>query len=214
MSPGDCHMSEWDSKKQSEHWRELAAQLGLPPDQGSHEASPKLKTSQSKRSGTGEETNPHLLRQDRAQKAAEHELKSHSDKTSTPPSSGDDILRAADNESDFDDVAPPTEKGAESILPNRGSRRRPAKRPRDPAESGRRGRRRVSHKRESRDELTAESSQDASGVSGDPRADDPDFSEPEPAIDKSQDNEELDTLSDWNVPTWAELIASLYRPER
>jgi hypothetical protein len=27
-------------------------------------------------------------------------------------------------------------------------------------------------------------------------------------------DEDLDTLSDWNVPSWAELIASLYRPER
>lgn len=27
-------------------------------------------------------------------------------------------------------------------------------------------------------------------------------------------DEEIDTLSDWNVPSWFELIASLYRPER
>jgi hypothetical protein len=27
-------------------------------------------------------------------------------------------------------------------------------------------------------------------------------------------DEELDNLSDWNVPSWTELIASLYRPER
>ena len=29
-----------------------------------------------------------------------------------------------------------------------------------------------------------------------------------------QELEELDDLSDWNVPSWNELIASLYRPER
>jgi hypothetical protein len=28
------------------------------------------------------------------------------------------------------------------------------------------------------------------------------------------DTEDMDTLSDWNVPSWAELIASLYRPDR
>ena len=28
------------------------------------------------------------------------------------------------------------------------------------------------------------------------------------------DSDDVDTLSDWNVPSWAELIASLYRPER
>jgi hypothetical protein len=28
------------------------------------------------------------------------------------------------------------------------------------------------------------------------------------------EKEEIDTLSDWNVPSWAEIISSLYRPER
>jgi hypothetical protein len=28
------------------------------------------------------------------------------------------------------------------------------------------------------------------------------------------EKEEIDTLSDWNVPSWSEIIASLYRPER
>lgn len=30
----------------------------------------------------------------------------------------------------------------------------------------------------------------------------------------NDDNEEIDNLSDWNIPSWAELIASLYRPDR
>jgi hypothetical protein len=29
-----------------------------------------------------------------------------------------------------------------------------------------------------------------------------------------QPEEEPDTLSDWNVPSWQDLIASLYRPDR
>jgi hypothetical protein len=34
--------------------------------------------------------------------------------------------------------------------------------------------------------------------------------------DKEDDapDDDIDTLSDWNVPSWQELIASLYRPER
>ena len=32
--------------------------------------------------------------------------------------------------------------------------------------------------------------------------------------DDEADPDDVDTLSDWNVPSWAELIASLYRPER
>jgi hypothetical protein len=38
----------------------------------------------------------------------------------------------------------------------------------------------------------------------------PDQAPPEDDLNQ----EEMDTLSDWNVPSWAELIASLYRPER
>jgi hypothetical protein len=35
-----------------------------------------------------------------------------------------------------------------------------------------------------------------------------------PAADTDDDSDEVDNLSDWNVPSWQELIASLYRPER
>lgn len=31
---------------------------------------------------------------------------------------------------------------------------------------------------------------------------------------EEEDIDEVDTLSDWNVPSWTELIGSLYRPER
>jgi hypothetical protein len=36
----------------------------------------------------------------------------------------------------------------------------------------------------------------------------------EPAEDVHEDDDEPDNLADWNVPSWQELIASLYRPER
>jgi hypothetical protein len=35
-----------------------------------------------------------------------------------------------------------------------------------------------------------------------------------PEDEGADDAESLDTLSDWNVPSWADLIASLYRPDR
>ena len=35
-----------------------------------------------------------------------------------------------------------------------------------------------------------------------------------PSTSADNDIDEEDTLSDWNVPSWTELIASLYRPER
>lgn len=42
----------------------------------------------------------------------------------------------------------------------------------------------------------------------------PEAEPPETAPGPEEKDEELDNLSDWNVPSWAELIASLYRPER
>jgi hypothetical protein len=37
--------------------------------------------------------------------------------------------------------------------------------------------------------------------------------QPSPEPDED-DNEDLSDLSSWDVPSWNELIASLYRPER
>jgi hypothetical protein len=34
------------------------------------------------------------------------------------------------------------------------------------------------------------------------------------AVEADDGGDELDNLADWNVPSWNELIASLYRPER
>ena len=35
-----------------------------------------------------------------------------------------------------------------------------------------------------------------------------------PPPDDEGDDDEVDNLSNWNVPSWNDLIASLYRPER
>ncbi|HWY86465.1 MAG TPA: hypothetical protein VNX28_07065, partial [Gemmataceae bacterium] len=45
--------------------------------------------------------------------------------------------------------------------------------------------------------------------------DDVELAEPVEAVhEEEDDDEEIDKLTDWNVPSWAELIGSLYRPER
>ena len=46
---------------------------------------------------------------------------------------------------------------------------------------------------------------------------DADLDEPaidEPATDRDFGDDEPTDFSEWNVPSWQELIASLYRPER
>ena len=47
--------------------------------------------------------------------------------------------------------------------------------------------------------------------------DDDDDADEEPDVDEDEDDDEdvePIVLTDWNVPTWQELIGSLYRPER
>jgi hypothetical protein len=34
------------------------------------------------------------------------------------------------------------------------------------------------------------------------------------SISEADEKDEVDNLTDWNVPSWNELIESLYRPER
>ncbi|MCI0681499.1 MAG: hypothetical protein L0Y71_05300 [Gemmataceae bacterium] len=37
---------------------------------------------------------------------------------------------------------------------------------------------------------------------------------PTSAVDEEDDDEPIETFADWNVPSWPEIVASLYRPER
>jgi len=41
-----------------------------------------------------------------------------------------------------------------------------------------------------------------------------DMERSEPLPEEEDDDEEIDKLTDWNVPSWNDLIGSLYRPER
>lgn len=40
------------------------------------------------------------------------------------------------------------------------------------------------------------------------------LSSPQPAAENDDDDEPVETFADWNVPSWQEIVASLYRPER
>jgi ribonuclease E len=73
-------------------------------------------------------------------------------------------------------------------------------------ESGRRPRRRRSRGRNPEPE-------DAPQVAVNTNADVSDDAEEE-ELEPANREEEVDDLSNWNVPTWGELIGSLYRPER
>jgi hypothetical protein len=72
----------------------------------------------------------------------------------------------------------------------------------EPRGRGRRGRGGRSRRKSRRDEEAPATASDE--VTGETAA----------TPEEDDDTEEIDSLSDWSVPSWTELIASLYRPER
>jgi hypothetical protein len=86
----------------------------------------------------------------------------------------------------------------------------------DGSKRGRRGRGRKRHKKtpvleERAEETPLEDEEDLDAESVDLEADLDESAEPER---EDEELDDVDTLSDWNVPSWTELIESLYRPDR
>jgi hypothetical protein len=211
-----------DPDRQREHWRELAELLGLNPDAPQDSEKPK----------------PHL------EAAARVPPEVHAPARSEPvPAVRGEPLKD-DFEGEPRSVSPPEEpeqvqsaRERENIAPpaqERDEWRPPARDEERPRRGkGRRGGRGGSERKEfssggaegdteARDRQSADDDEDqgASDPRGRERSPEPLEEEPmeeveSPSVTVADDEiDEEDTLSDWNVPSWNELIASLYRPER
>jgi hypothetical protein len=184
------------------HWDELAEQLGLPPD-GTH-------------------TSPKMDRSDeikRPQPSIHRELSNLAEGTKAPDERLEDTLAPVDLPSE-------TEPGSDD--------ERPARRRR-----GRRGGRRHREAREGSDSERTRRPRSASRGDKRPRKtrpspeaeevhaeelpphdldleqsqDDHDL-EPEtpPNAPAETDDEEIEKISEWNIPSWVEIVSGLYRP--
>jgi hypothetical protein len=195
---------EHQANSDTDHWNDLARQLGLDAEPSAHEPPPSPQ--------------PHTRR-------AVHEEPAATE--SARPASKEDIdagsVRAqragpqptesgAKEEPPADEA--PRRRGGRGRSSRRGSRSREEGEPRQaPADSAeptpeekesskeerKEGRRRGRGRR--RRDSEAEETEAPPAQAG--------------AAEEEDDRlEEVDTLSDWSVPSWNELIASLYRPER
>lgn len=195
------------------HWDELARQLGLEPEQSGRKPEAPAKPIRS------------------PEPVAERSPETHAPE----PAFEEDRYEAGPHEDRFEEIAseqPVEPHEAEEPAAEEPPQRR---RGRQGRAGGRRGRR-------SRDETAAEPGdtgevvaetppqeetaaeqepgrrrgrrrgrRDAEPVEGESKAEP---AEEAAAAEEDDSIEEVDTLSDWNVPSWNELIASLYRPER
>ena len=203
-------------QEQSQHWRELAEQLGLPADS---EGPPR--------------TTPDT-----------HERPAQSSSPAEPPPSdiSDKALSFPEAEEPVDFhrhdesfPAPKTEAPARELSEGYGHSQDP-----DTQQSARKGGRRRRGNSERRSSQRSDGPEDRSPVDnagahkvrsgrgrrGKSRNKDGDsVPAASKAIDATryetdaeplspEDREEVDNLSDWNVPSWTELIDSLYRPDR
>lgn len=215
-------MTDEERRQREEHWRALAEQLGLDPaSEPSPEAEPRTlprdepaSISPAVRAEEPEwdpaETQPRS--EERAVDAEAEEETHHGTgqalDVDTPParlererparSKRGRGRRAPRKESVAEDPEGTPEVMAEREEPPGADHESPVA----TQESGKRERRGRRRGRPRDHEPVAESDQ--------PEADEPDATAHTEA--EEDDTEEVDTLSDWNVPSWNELIASLYRP--
>jgi hypothetical protein len=212
-----------DTSKESDHWRELAELLGLPPE--------------------GAAPSPAAANRPQPEKAAPPAVvetapareKEPVDAAGLPPAQprewvGKGVAR--------DETAPVTEieesqhaataPEPEEDRPRRGQRRgrrghkergedrmdRDRSRAEEPVGVGEE----AAHEEEEKSERGAgwERRRDAEDRDVEPEIieEAEDVEEASPPPEDDEDDADIDKLKDWNVPTWNELIAALYRPDR
>jgi len=221
-----------DQEQLRQHWQQLAEQLGLDAP-GQPATAPTPVPIKEKR--------PTASKMDQAEKAEPSEAQTEREGTFVR---NDDKTFGASEAEAAPAKAPAPDQFVAVAETSAGAVSDPAEPPIDEPRPERRGRRerrpergergKSSHRRRDsgprrREEasLPAERAENLLEMNGPEDSSEPELPEEiEPAFvdetssaeerkqDDEVDNDDVDTLSDWNVPSWAELIASLYRPER
>jgi hypothetical protein len=228
---------EQEQARQRQHWQELAELLGLDPEPAA--VSPGQVTG-TKPAEAGEIRKPEEAGEPEAPPATERRPRAA---VSSPESQWQPIAEAIDEAQEVEESPPPEQSApvqlfsdsGEAEIEERGGgkkRRRGRRSSRDSKRAGRGDTADPSVNEpaeKSDDESSPEQPRErARRQRGGHRQALPtektDFSEVDEeetiesplaaAEDEDDSDDELDNLSDWNVPSWNELIASLYRPDR
>ncbi len=199
-------------------WRELHKLLGLPPE--SQAAAPERAPPRAEPPAEASAVPlPHREPEEERDLAEEELGEPLEEEVETPPPEEEEILPPPSAREEQEEEA---EALADEEEPPRRGRRR-----------GRRGRRgRPGREEEARrpvsletDDTEVEPAEDVSGREHPLRSPDEepaedlsseDEEELEPVSDSTDedDDEPMETFADWNVPSWQEIVASLYRPDR
>src|SRR5262245_21632146 len=208
-------MSDAADKSTEDHWARLASELGLEgePNTSPNRPAPRREPADD----PAESTNPHdeefaaPPRGRRRRSASEREADTTALSEGEPPA-----------EPDLVDVEPPPEKprrgrksaNAEADVPvdDRDESTASAEEaPESPKEEAPKRRRR----RRSRKRRSGEPPETVAAEAAESTDPDEDTSEVEAAPEPAEDDEPApEVIADWNVPSWNDLIASLYRPDR
>jgi hypothetical protein len=217
-----------DDERIRQHWQELAEQLGLeseaePPAVG--KPAPRLTSQPPPPEPASKEAKKESWEEQERSSPAQHQSISDREPVAEESAPADwpvrDEVESQEERApqSATEEAPRRRRGRRSEDQPRGSRTKNASAVSEPGpeevsppgetideKSAERGpRRRKGSPRRSRDEETPISAEEI-GSEGPTVAAEP--------SDKDADKDDLDTLTDWNVPSWTELIDSLYRPDR
>jgi hypothetical protein len=219
-----------DQEQLRQHWQQLAEQLGLEP---SEPAAPLSMTSMQEAKepfGSSSESSTVEYRETKVKDQEfgfEHSGSPIEDRKSQLE---DEVVKQVESISESQPSTPassPSEDYSPSEEPTREERRggHRGRKPRgsDRGERSPRAKRDSGRRRQEAEPTPAEDRTEGFAVE-ESREDSESSEEVEPAIlhDSSspelesaeEDIDDVDTLSDWNVPSWSELIGSLYRPDR
>jgi ribonuclease E len=200
-----------DSRKDDQdRWRELHELLGLPPDEAPaappppppapKHIEPAPLTSAEPEELASLPKAPRVFDEPRTDASVVQE------EASVPPLEEEEIPPPLSDDETAPTEARMTEEDEDR--PRRGRRR------------GRRGRRSRSRREEAPADVASLDNDDTdvepteNELAPAPAAVDDDEEEMPAARLDDEDDEPLETFADWNVPSWQEIVASLYRPER
>jgi hypothetical protein len=210
-------MSDQDRTKQREHWQAIAEQLGLsadpelPPSAG---ATPTATEKSLSEPAHREERQEKFVspREEPLTPSTEQDRDSRSLMQQQEPDRPE--IQAADQE---EEGLTNAEDKPESPAKTRRGRRGRGTRDKGAVE-GKEGEARLDEELSSAEsaEKAARPSRRGSGLGRGKkeRVASREKERTQPADSEDDDSDELSSLKDWNVPSWNELIASLYRPER
>jgi hypothetical protein len=211
-----------DQEQLRQHWQELAEQLGLDAPEQPGAASESKKDESGHASITEMEKTelrpiPSADQESLAGNEPAHFAVGDTAPAASKAPAADQFVAVSETSGDEPPPGSPEPPIDDSRRGRRG--RRPEKNERDKPR-----RRRDSSPRPRDEAFPSEADDDSSEMNGPadpsetefPEEIEPEFGEDSsgPEQQEEEDLEDMDVLTDWNVPSWAELIASLYRPDR